>query len=616
MSQDFELAGLFPEASVEEWQQLLAGVLTKQGRTVADGVAPESLLTLTSDEGIRVAPIYFRPEQSASTGLPGESPFVRGRSLLGSTQNGWDIRQLHAHPDVAITQHQIADDLQSGVTSLWLKVGDGFIAPCDVAQVLKGVYLDMAPVAISAGTSIAQVVDQLLIAARESGVEPGVLRGNLGIDPLGLAAQSHDRSTALEQLHEALSEAVRFRSLLPGMRPIVVDATIYADAGSGPVDQLAFSIATGVAYLRSLAALGGDLAQAAELLEFRYAIGTDQFTGIALLRAARQLWNRVLTASGQPGGCQVQHAVTSGSMLTVRDPWVNMLRVTVACFAAAAGGSDSITVAPFDHAIGFPNDFSRRIARNTQSILQSESHVGKVVDPVGGSWYVEDLTDQLARSTWQVFGAIDGSGGMAEAVRNGLIDERIAIARERTDDKVRHRTQPITGVSEFPLLAEEPVTRDPWPDSQPSKVQQTLISHEFDELRSESDRIFAETGQRPRVLLAVLGPVAEHTVRANFAMNLLASGGIESIHGTTDLRQLATEFAAAQTPAVCICSSNNQYAENLATTIAALRSAGAALVAVAGPPDPAVEQVDLWLHAKSDVISSIQEIYAVLEAQA
>ena len=216
-------------------------------------------------------------------------------------------------------------------------------------------------------------------------------------------------------------------------------------------------------------------------------------------------------------------------MMTERDPWVNMLRTTVACLAAGVGGADAVTVLPFDSALGLPDDFARRIARNTQAILLDESNLARVIDPAGGSWYVERLTDQLARAAWDWFQQVERAGGQRAALRNGLIAERIAQNWAKRSADLARRREPITGVSEFPNLGERPVIRDPAPARPGGGLPRVRRAAAFEALRSRSDAMLAATGARPTIVLAALGPAAVHTARSSFAANLFQAGGIETV---------------------------------------------------------------------------------------
>ncbi|WP_234372902.1 methylmalonyl-CoA mutase family protein, partial [Streptomyces scabiei] len=293
-------------------------------------------------------------------------------------------------------------------------------------------------------------------------------------------------------------------------------------------------------------------------------------------------------------GAQLQHAVTSPVMMTRRDPWVNMLRTTIATLAAGAGGADSVTVLPFDHALGLPDAFARRIARNTSTILVEESHLARVIDPAGGSWYVERLTDELAHAGWEFFQEIERGGGQAAALRSGAVRERLAETWAARSVKLAKRREPVTGVSEFPHLAEKPVVREPAPEPPSGGLPRVSRDEAFEALRARSDAHLAATGSRPRLYLASLGPAAAHTARTTFAANLFQAGGIEPVTEGTFEESGATE--------VCLCSSDALYEERAAAEAAELKAAGAAHVFLAGRPGPYTD-VDAFVFAGCDAVA-------------
>ncbi|MFD5829840.1 methylmalonyl-CoA mutase family protein [Lentzea sp. NPDC060358] len=403
----------FPSASREQWRELVDAVLSKTGASY------DSLVTRTYD-GIELQPLYTRDDA-----LP---PYA-----LVPAKQGWDVRQRHSVPDPVA----VMNDLEGGVTSLWLAVP----AP-SLERLLDGVLLDLAPIvldgSVDAARAMLRIYDQAPVLATD-------VRGNLGLTPSG----------------EALDVIRQATSTFPSLRTVVVDALPFHDAGGSDTEELGASLALAVSYLRALTSAGLSDADAFAQLEFRYAATADQFTTIAKLRAARRLWARVAEVSGVPGAVQVQHAVTSSAMMTRRDPWVNMLRTTVACLSAGLGGADAVTVQPFDAAIGLPDEFARRIARNTQNLLLEESHLGEVIDPAAGSWYVEQLTEQLAASAWTWFQELERAGGLPAA--SELVRARIAGTWAARSARLADRSDPITGVSEFPNLGEKPVVRAPVP---------------------------------------------------------------------------------------------------------------------------------------------------------
>jgi len=575
-----ELAGEFPDVPHEQWQRLVAGVLRKAGKDV-EGDAAEEALSTTLEDGLRTRPLYTTRDTAPAPGLPGFSPFTRGSRPEGNAIGGWDVRQRHATPD----KDAVLTDLENGVTSLWL----AGIPPQALADTLDGVYLDLAPVILDAGADTAPAARELLSLYAEKGIAKTAVRGNLGADPL-----AHEARTGEPADIPAADLARTCAEGYPGVRALTVDALPYHEAGGSAAQELGCSLATGVAYLRDLTDAGLDIAQAAGQLEFRYAATADQFLTIAKLRAARRLWSRVTDVCRAPGTpAQLQHAVTSPVMMTRRDPWVNMLRTTVATLAAGVAGADAVTVLPFDDALGLPDAFARRIARNTSTILIEESNLARVIDPAGGSWYVERLTDELAHAAWEFFQGIERDGGMRAVLRSGRLAGDLAETWSARSTKLAQRREPITGVSEFPHLAEKPVTRAPAPEPVSGGLPRVRRDEAYEALRARSDAHLAATGARPRVYLAALGSAAAHTARLTFAASLFQAGGIEPVtEGTFE------DSGAAE---VCLCSSDAVYEEQAASTAEALRAAGAAHVSLAGRGE--YPGIDTYVFAGCDAVA-------------
>lgn len=601
------LAAEFPDPAHEQWQSLVEGVLRKSGKDVSGSAAEEALST-TVEDGLITRPLYTSRDDAPDSGLPGFAPFTRGGTPQGSTAGGWGVRQRHASTDPVRLNEALLGDLENGATSLWLAVGgaDGVPVP-GLGRALNGVHLDLAPLVLDAGDELDAAATELLRLHTERGVPADSVRGSLGADPLGQAA----RSGAEADLAPAVRWAKRCAAGFPGLRALTVDALPYHEAGASAAQELGSSLATGVAYLRALTDAGLGVEEACAQLEFRYAATADQFLTIAKLRAARRLWARVAEVCGAPeAGAQRQHAVTSPVMMTRRDPWVNMLRTTLACLGAGVGGADAVTVLPFDHALGLPDAFARRIARNTSTILLEESHLARVIDPAGGSWYVERLTDDLADAAWAFFQEVERAGGQAAALGSGLVAERIAATWAARSKDLARRKEPITGVSEFPHLAERVVEREPVPQAAGRGGLPVVRRDEaFEALRARSDAHLAATGARPRVFLAALGPAAAHTARASFAANLFQAGGIETVHepAQVDVSSAAAALAAAGTDVVCLCSSDALYAEQAGDVAEALAAAGARRVYLAGRP-AAYPGVDEYVFAGCDVVAVLSSV--------
>ncbi|MCX4614985.1 methylmalonyl-CoA mutase [Streptomyces sp. S1A1-8] len=579
------LAAEFPDATHEQWQRLVEGVLRKSGKEVS-GAAAEDALSTTLEDGLRARPLYTADDSAPDPGLPGFAPFVRGGRPEGNTLGGWDVRQQHTAADGAA----VLGDLENGVTSLWLVAGADGIPVSSLDRVLDGVYLDLAPVVLDAGRDVEPAARELLRLYQERGVAKEAARGNLGADPLGHEARTGDGGLDFAPV---AALAGLCAEEYPGLRALTVDALPYHEAGGSAAQELGSSLATGVAYLRELTEAGLSVQQAVAQLEFRYSATADQFLTIAKLRAARRLWARVTEVCGAPGG-QVQHAVTSPVMMSRRDPWVNMLRTTVATLAAGVGGADAVTVLPFDHALGLPDAFARRIARNTSTILVEESHLSRVIDPAGGSWYVERLTDELAHAGWEFFQWIEREGGQAAALRSGRLGQDLARTWEARSAKLAKRREPVTGVSEFPNLAERLVERAPAPVPPSGGLPRVRRDEAFEALRARSDAHLAATGSRPRIFLAALGPAAAHTARLTFASNLFQAGGIEPVTEGAFEDSGATE--------VCLCSSDTLYEERAAEVAGELKTTGAGHVFLAGRPGQ-YPDVDAYVFAGCDAVA-------------
>ncbi len=557
--------------TVAEWERVTAAVLRKS-RLLSDDASDHDVwdkLARRTLDGISV-PALGTASLTAdlpAVGLPGQSPYTRGTVAVRELQ-AWDIRSQFADPDADLTAEHILGDLENGVNSLWLEIGPDAIALDDVAKILDTVFLGLAPVVLSAPHDPVAAAHGYAAIVRDLDIDPHPL-SNLGVDPIGNLLRTHGETSTDVVAHVA-DIAMRLK-----IRAVVVDGTAVHDAGGSDVQELAYSLAAGAAYLRVLLAAGHSVDEAANLLEFRYAATDEQFPTIAKFRAARRLWHRVAELSGVSAAArgQLQHGVTSRPMMSKYAPQVNLLRTTLAAFAAGVGGASSVTVLPFDTALGLPEAFSRRIARNTSSLLIAEAHVAKVTDPAGGSYSVEKLTDDLARAAWTEFGAIEAAGGIAAAIADGSLAARIAATAEERQRQIATRKRPLTAVTEFPILNEVLPARRPYPYGVPVV---TRYGAEFEALRDEP----AET----TVFLATLGSVASFTARVSFMANLFAAGGIDTTLAGATADAAALVAAYDRSPVVCLAGADATYAEWGSAAIDALRAAGARWVILAGKP--------------------------------
>jgi methylmalonyl-CoA mutase len=681
LDQEFSLRDDFPPVSYDEWRALAEADL--------QGASFEQKLVSHTYEGIDIQPVYTRrdwPGEDDPVGFPGLPPFVRGARPLGAVQTGWDLRQEHAHPDLAVTNQAILDDLQGGVTSLLLRLDvaarngldpddpaaaelagrDGLMVyhVDDLDAALTGVHLHMIGVTLEAGAAFLPAAAMLAALWRRRGVSPDQARCAFNADPLAVLARDGQLPVPAEAALYQMNGLASFTAAnYPHVTSVRVGTAPYHHAGATAVQDLAFGMATGVEYLRSMTAAGLDVNTAAGQILFSISVGTHHFLAIAKLRAARRLWSRVVAACGgtPAAGAMRLHSRVSKRVLTARDPHVNLLRNTVACYAAGLGGADAITSVPFDAAIGLPDAFSRRVARNTGLVLQEEAHLHRVVDPAGGSWYLDWLTDRLAEKAWGIFQEVERGGGMLSALCNGWIAKQIDSAFAPRARNLARRKEGITGVSEFPNVGERPVVR-PAPDraalrataarrvaglrrqhplldvfhaaeqgytigqlaraldveGEPTAIPPLTphpFAEPFEELRDASDAWQATHGKRPRVFLANMGSVAHHTARATYAKNFFEAGGFEVIgnDGFKEADPAARAFADSGATVAVISSSDKLYPEIVPQLAPKLKAAGARSVVLAGNPGAneaawRAAGVDRFIFIKCDVLATLRDL--------
>ena len=630
------LAGLlegFERADRARWREQVLAALRRAGRADASTTAEqvEGLLS-TEVQGLLVRPLHLPEDSPGLPPAPGRAPFTRGpgprvdptgaspapRSAddlpPGALESlaAWDVRQRHGVPDAAATASEVLADLAGGVTSVWLRVGEGGVPVDDLPVALADVHLDLAPVILDAGGRTEAAADALLGVAAARGLDSASLPGGLGGDPLALAA----RTGSPVDLDVAVRLVQRCAADAPRVRALTVDTLPYAGAGAGAVESLALGLAAGAELLRALARAGVPREVALASLELRLPVTDDQFTSTALVRAARRTWARLAEASGAPPGERVLrlHAVTSPGMMTRRDPDSNVLRSAVAAFAAGTGGADAVTVLPFDSAAGRPDAVARRLARTTSTVLLLESSLGRVLDPAGGSWYVETLTEQVAQAAWARLRAVEADGGLAAALDSGELAARLAGAWRRTAASVARRELPVTGVTEFPSLAPAAPTRDPDPAGPSGGLPVHRLAEDFEELRDAADAAAGPSGDdRPAVLLLALGPTARSAGAVHEATNALAAGGLASptSEAVVGPEQAVAAWRERPLPAVCLCGAD----DDLPAVVAALRRAGARRVLLAGPPD-ADAGADGSLHRGEDLLAELRHLHDLLDVPA
>lgn len=596
----------------------------------------ERRLVARTADGLRIAPVYGRADapQGGSGQQPGAAPYLRGASSATITPP-WDIRQIYAETDAAKFNAAVLEDLEGGTTSLKLQIagpGRCGLAPDagTLGAALKGVMLDVCPIALEAGEATAKAAASLAELWRAVNISDKARLGALNGDPLGTLARSGSLGQPLDA---ALAEAAGLaKGALgaPHLTALVADGHPYHAAGASEGQELAIVLATLTAYLRALDAAGIAPADALPKIAINLAVDADQIMGLAKLRAARRLVWQVAEAcgAGEAVAQMTFGAETSLRMMAKHDPWVNMLRTTIACATAAMGGAQSIAVLPFTWALGPPDGFARRMARNTHLVLQEESGLGRVLDPAGGSFAIESLTADLAATAWKLFQEIEAAGGMAAALNSGRIQDDIGKVAEARAKQVATGRMEMTGVSAFPKLGDDGVKVTPWPDVPPPadsgivrirRLVARRIAEPFEALRASAEAHAARTGTPAKVFLACVGDLASHGARATWIANFLAAGGIavEQSAPLASAEEAPATFETSGATIACICGADATYADLGGPVASALKSSGARRVYLAGRPKGLeaglqAAGVDAFIYAGTDALETLGALHKAL----
>ena len=699
--QQLKFAEGFPMPTYEQWVAEVEKALK--------GAPFDKRMYTKTYEGVTLRPIYTRqdwPSTGDPSGFPAAMPFTRGGRAAGNRTEDWDVRQTYAYPDPAKCNDIILNELTRGVTSLHLRFdraanagldadqpgadalagADGVMiySVDDLDRLLTGVYLDLVTVSLDAGAQavVAAAMLEALWHRRRLGRDAA--KGAFNADPLGALAATGTLPVTINAALAQMADLARHAAATyPHVTAVGVDTSPYHDAGATESQDLAASMATAVAYLKAMTAAGLDIDQACRQILFTYSVPCDQFLAISKLRAARKMWARITEACGATESPQAMklNAVTGWRMMSKRDPWVNMLRTTVACFAAAVGGADSITVRPFDTILGPPGELGRRIARNTHVILAEESNLAKVIDPAGGSWYVESRTDELAEVAWAEFQAIEQAGGIIAALKDGSLAKKIEAAYGQREAALAKRRDPVTGVSEFPNILEATMeleqpdllvafrasldrlkaarirdggatakAADALKAAKPGGIAEAAVAaagagatigqmaaalkgeatalaalpkhrlaERFEDLRDASDAYKQQIGDGPKIFLANLGTVAQHTGRATFSKNFFEVAGIQAITnaGFQDAASCAAAFKESGARIAVLCSADPIYEQMARPAAQALKRAGCEYLFFAGNPGDKREMyisagVDDFIFMGGDVLQTTRSALARL----
>jgi methylmalonyl-CoA mutase len=660
---DLTLAADFAPATEADWRKLVDGVLK--------GAPFEKLVSKTYD-GVAIAPLYPRAAKAAP---------VAGRDAGAP----WQVMQRVDNPDAKAANRQALHDLENGATGLTLVFtgangarGLGLDAtPETIAAVLDGIYLDAGiGIELNVGPEARMAVVYLADYIKAKGIDPAACNIRFGLDPIGASAVWGSSSHNWKDLAAAFTKTITTLKDAGFKGPFAVaDGRIIHDAGGSEAQELAYVLSVAVLYLRVLEWTGMPLDEARGMIAARLSADADQFLTMAKFRALRRLWARVEESCGLPPAPLFIAAETAWRMLTQRDPYVNMLRATMATFAAGIAGANAITVLPHTLALGLPDAFARRAARNTQLVLLEESNLAKVSDPAAGSGGIEALTSDLCTSAWTLFQTIEKAGGIFAALEQNVLQPKVAATRAARQASIAKRRDVLTGASEFPNLHEARAAvlkAKPRPATPYGK--QTIkfnaltpmrLAEPFEALRDMSDHLLARKGARPKVFLANLGTPADFTARATFAKSFFETGGIEAVdyvpssplpsgersmasvaktsgEGAStgnspspapspsaqdrplpmgevkqDFSALITAFKDSGAALVCLCSSDKLYATQAAEAAKALHAAGAQHIYLAGRPgdhEAAYREAGVsdFIIAGGDALKTLQDAYAKL----
>ncbi|PJW15425.1 MULTISPECIES: methylmalonyl-CoA mutase family protein [unclassified Geobacillus] len=655
----------FPAPTVEEWE--------REAEKSLKGKPLERLVSMTY-ENIAVKPLYTRRDVEALGPLeqyPGFGQYVRGARPEGYRGGPWKVSQEISAASPSEWNEAVKHDLERGQTEIHFALGRlpfAVESVDDVAAMLDGVLLDRYSLRVDAGARSLSFLALLVAYFKEQGVPLSSVRGAIGMDPLGAWAEQGTLPCSLERLYDEMAEATKWaKEQMPAVRTILVRGEPYHNGGANAVQELAFSLATAVEYIRAGLDRGLAVDDIAVRMQASFAVGADFFMEIAKLRAARRLFAQVMEAFG--GGESAKrielYVRTSPFTKTVYDPYVNMLRAAAEAFAAVVGGADGVHVSPFDEAIGLADEFSRRIARNTQLILLEEAHVANVIDPAGGSYYVETLTAKLAEEAWKLFQRVEEQGGMAKALEAGFVQTEVEAVAKRRLDRVKMRKEKIVGTNVYANLEETPVEKPkqdaanvapPLDEKRVADIRASLaggkwmeaairavrrratareiaaaladgntsiriapirawrLAEPFERLRKAAEKHAERTGSRLSVHLINIGPLVRHQARADFIAGLFAAGGVaaERSDGFASVAEAVEWVQSTNGTHYIVCGADDDYPAFVPALAEAFKQAKPnAKLYVAGKPPEELERtyadagVDGSIHLGSNAYDVI-----------
>jgi len=615
MDNQEKLFSEFPPVTRQEWENVIQADLK--------GADYEKKLVWSTNEGFKIQP-YYRAEDLENIeylrAIPGEFPFVRGNK---TNNNCWEIRQDIIQTNPAEANHFALDAIGRGADAVGFDVHE-IKSVSDLEVLLNGIDLLKVSIHFYSSASYPQILDLFVHYLDSKSIAAENVRGSFNFDPLGYALLKGSFYTTEENnMVEAEYLLKSVEAKLPKFRFLTVNGKHIHNAGATLVQELGYTLAAAHEYLFNLINKGHKVDEITPRMMFSLATGSNYFMEIAKIRAARMLWARIVeqyTPTSEESLKIFIHTTTSLWNKTVYDPYVNMLRTTTEAMSSAIGGADSIAVLPFDVTYKTPDDFSYRIARNQQILLKEESYMDKVVDPAAGSYYIETLTDSIAKHAWDLFRSVEEKGGFTACLLSNMIQDDIEKTAMQRNMDIATRKIVVLGTNQYPNLGEamiEKVELESVNTDKPSTFRKLSIyrgSEAIEEVRMATEKYVKEGNKRPQVFMFTYGNLAMRKARAGFATNFFGCAGYEIIDnlGFKTVEDGVQAFLNSKAEMVVICSSDEEYAEITPAICKALKDAGSkASITLAGYPKELIDSfkeagVQEFIHVRSNVLETLK----------
>ncbi len=602
----------FPPVSTEQWEAVIAKDLK--------GADYDKKLVWKTMEGFNVRP-YYRAENLAGikhlNSNPGEYPYVRGIKA----NNEWLIRQEIVVECPKAANSEAMDVLMKGINSLNFVVKNKDFSAADLDQLLNGICIKSIELNFS-GCAAKKVAKLFLAKIKNEKLGVDDVVASFNIDPIikkltlkGKDIKGCSETCPCEEIKALVEEAGDYKRI----KFVTVNGDSFANSGSTLVQELAFSLAAAHDYIVCLMDKGLDINQAARTIKFNLASGPLYFMEIAKFRAGRMLWANIVRQYNPTSACAEKmrvHATTASINQTIYDPYVNMLRGTTEAMSAAVAGVSSIEVLPFDSAFETPSEFSKRIARNVQLLLKEECHIDQVVDPAGGSYFIESLTQSIAEEAWKLFKTIEEKGGYVEAFKAGYINELVNAVADKRRKNIATRRDFLLGTNQFPNFNEKvaEVVKNKEAHACSCKCESVYtplvpfrIGEEFEALRMNTEN----SDKEPMAFMLTVGNLAFARARAQFSCNFFACAGFKVVDNNrfSSIEEGLAAAKEAKADIIVLCSSDDDYSTYAPELQAAMGGKG--IMVVAGDPACRAELeekgIKNFISVRSNVLDTLKQ---------